>query len=249
MKILLANDDGIHAKGLRMMAKALSKDNTVYVVAPDSQRSGYSHFTSFRKPIYCAEEQVEGAATAYSISGTPSDCIKFALIHLHIKPDIVISGPNEGANYGTDIIYSGTVSAAQEACLMGMRSLAVSCRRHKGEFLYDSCIEFTLKHLEKFAAFMHPYTFLNINVPSLPMNEIKGVAAARMGIYTFNDRYDEAEEDGKKTYTLDGEPNNVADEYFDSDVHAARSGYIAITPIKTDRTNYDLMEKVAELFK
>lgn len=249
MNILLVNDDGISSHGLKMMAKALSAKNTIFVVAPDSQRSGYSHFTSFRSPIYFNDEKIDGAEAAYSISGTPADCVKFALVHLHIKPDLVVSGPNEGANYGTDIIYSGTVSAAQEACLMGLRSVAVSCRRHKDKFLFENCTDFVLKNLDKIASFDCPYTFLNVNIPSLPPREIKGLRVARMGIYTFNDRYLESEQEGRKGFTLDGEPNRVTEEFFDSDVASVREGFITVTPIRTDRTNYDLMPRVEELFK
>jgi len=249
LKILLVNDDGIHSKGLRHLAKILSENkHSVYIVAPDSQRSGYSHYMTFRKPIYCFEEQVEGAISAYSITGTPTDCVKFALVQLNINPDLVISGPNEGANYGTDVIYSGTVSASQEACILGQKTVALSCKSNdKDEYIYDGLIKFAIKNLENFANYNKPYTFLSVNAPSLPYDKIKGVKSVRLGIHSFDDRYDMVENDNRQGFTLNGDPIPVDDN--DCDITAVHDGFISITPIKTDRTDYDEIDKLKETFK
>lgn len=250
MKILLVNDDGINSVGLRQLAKVLSDNgHIVHVVAPDSQRSGYSHFMTFRKPIYCITKKVDGAASAYSITGTPTDCVKFALVQLDINPDLVISGPNEGANYGTDVIYSGTVSASQEACILGRKTVALSCKSNdKNEYNYDGLIEFALRNLDNFVNYDKPYTFLSVNAPSLNYDQIKGVKLVRLGIHSFNDRYDLIENDDGQGYSLDGEPKPL-EVKSDCDITAVHDGYIAITPIKTDRTDYDELDKLKEIFK
>lgn len=256
MKILLTNDDGIDSVGLLQMAKTLGKDHEVFISAPDSQKSGYSHFVNFNRPIYAHKTVVEGAIDAYAVTGAPADCVKFALIHHKFVPDIVVSGPNKGANCGSDILYSGTVAAAQEGVLLGYKAIAISCvaptSMDQDNFNYDytSCCVYLAANLAKFQAFDIGESVININVPSLPMSEIRGVKAAPQGIHYYSDSYrTAADEQGKSTYILYGAPHYMGAAEGDTDIKFVENGYITVTPLKLDRTYYQMLTALGELLK
>lgn len=136
MDILVTNDDGIRSKGLVELVKALSIVGNVYVVAPDRERSGTGHAVTMHRPLRVTEETMPGAVTSFQVDGTPADCVKLGLeALLDHRPDLVVSGVNAGPNLGTDVLYSGTVSAAVEALIMGIPALAVSIADYSGEWL------------------------------------------------------------------------------------------------------------------
>ncbi|MEG1804201.1 MAG: 5'/3'-nucleotidase SurE [Clostridia bacterium] len=251
MKILLTNDDGIQSVGLLLLAKTLSQKHEVYVCAPDGERSAYSHYINFHRPIYFKQVEVEGATNSYAISGTPADCVMFAARHLKITPDVVISGPNRGANLATDIIYSGTVGASQEAVILGLKSIALSSCSYKDNH-FDTCCQFIYNNLETLLKFEFKENLLNINVPNLCEEEIRGVIVARQGHRPYSDYYAEIEIDGKIGYSLEGTPHEIVDcPDLDSteftDVNAVHLGYISITPLHLDRTDYSAISQAKEL--
>ncbi len=247
MKILLTNDDGIDSAGLLMLAASLGKKHEVYLSAPDGQRSGYSHYIRFHQAVFAEERQVVGAKAAYALSGSPADCVMFAIRHLGIKPDIVISGPNNGANMAFDIIYSGTVGAAQQGAILGYKSVALSCAAHS-HCVFESCVDFIENNLNKLYNFNYNKGLLNINVPNLPYKEIKGVKITVQGYRLFSDRYDIKDEEGKKAYYLEGLPQDVDDDELTTDVSALKHGYISITPLTLDRTHHTIMDRTKEYF-
>ena len=183
MNILVANDDGIQARGIKELAKALSQVATVYVCAPESQRSASGHGITVSKPIIIEEDEFEYAEYALKISGTPADCVKIGMRSLEqkgIKVDMVFSGINHGGNLGTDTLYSGTVSAAMEGSLLGVPSVAVSVNSHEAEYFEYAC-ELAVEAVKKAYDKMSPKTVLNINTPNLPKEEIKGLRFTTLG--------------------------------------------------------------------
>ncbi len=233
MKILLTNDDGYMSVGLMLMCEKLAENHEVYVVAPDGQRSAYSHMINFHRDIkfmpldgYC------NAAAAYISSGTPADCVKFAERQLGVKFDLLISGPNNGENYGSDILYSGTVGAAEEGVICGIKSIAVSRLGFGGSFA--SAVQVISENLDLLTSFDFADTLLNINVPDLPYDEIKGIRVTSQGGKLFNNYYEKAESDNH--WRLEGtklEMNSSAE----CDVSLSENGYVTVTPLCIFQTN------------
>jgi 5'-nucleotidase len=163
MRILVTNDDGIDAEGLVALADALAREHEVMVFAPDKERSGVSHALT----LGAADKVRKVGDTAYTCSGTPSDCVVLALLGaIGFAPEVVVSGINRGPNLGTDIIYSGTCAAAREAVLGGIPGIAVSCASRERRLRYGAAAAFVLKNLESLAAACSGSTFMNINAPS-----------------------------------------------------------------------------------
>lgn len=251
MNILIANDDGIHAKGLRCLVATLSEIADVYVVAPHEQRSGAGQSIAMGKKLYFTEEKVEGARKAYSFTGTPTDCVKMGiqLFKLDgIEMDIVFSGINHGGNLGTDTLYSGTVGAAREGVINEKVSVAISVDSHDAEdFEYACKIAFdTAKRIGDNLHKMKPVV-LNINVPDIDSSEIKGVKMTRLGVRDYDQWFSPIYlEDGRVEISYGGtpigwdDPNSKAKGM--SDVIANKEGYVTITPIGYDLTQEDVLE-------
>ncbi|MDR0998715.1 MAG: 5'/3'-nucleotidase SurE [Treponema sp.] len=170
MNILLTNDDGIESKGIQLLAQALRNtgDHRVFIIAPDQDRSGVSHCISFlRDPLKLKERQ----ADTWVCSGNPADCVIAGMLGiLPVKPDLILSGINRGANLGTDLIYSGTAAAARQGGLFSVPSIALSLAEFSrgGEYHWDMAVSFTVKKLKEFTALWEPDTFLNVNIPNSP---------------------------------------------------------------------------------
>lgn len=243
MKILLTNDDGIASNNLRSLIKALSAEHTVYVFAPHTQKSACSQSLTVHSSFgYTVVKDVEGAELAVAVEGTPTDCVKVAFHKFGIRPNLVLSGPNEGSNLGTDILYSGTVAGAMEGVILGCKAMALSQCGRKTEPTY--CIEFFRKNIEKFYSMCGVGYLLNINVPNLPKEEIKGVAFTKMGVSEYNDYYVENSEEGRKVYRLAGELQYHEDGAEDCDIKLLQRGFITVTPVKMDRTDYVCLDKL-----
>lgn len=210
MKVLISNDDGIFALGIRTLANALvAAGHQVTVVCPDRERSATGHGLTLHKPLRV--EQVEGvfasAVTAWACSGTPSDCVKLALdAILPAAPDFVISGINQGANLGTDVLYSGTVSAAMEGVLEGIPSIAISLTSFSYQN-FQPAANFAvhlMAQLERQP--LHLPLLLNVNVPPVEASKISGAVVARQGIRRYFDQFDKrVDPRGKTYYWLAGE--------------------------------------------
>jgi 5'-nucleotidase len=170
MTILLTNDDGIESKGILLLARALRTrgDHRVFVIAPDRDRSGVSHCISFfREPLRLKERE----ADTWACSGNPADCVIAGMLGaLPLKPELILSGINQGANLGTDLIYSGTAAAARQGALFSVPSVALSLAESSrdGEYHWDMAVSLVLEKLEEFLALWEPDTFLNVNIPSSP---------------------------------------------------------------------------------
>lgn len=252
MRILIANDDGIRARGIYALAKELIKEHEVIVVAPREERSASSHSITLFKPISIKEEKLEGLdCKAYSISGTPADCVRIGLDRLAKDVDIVISGINRGINLGTDVIYSGTVSAAMEAAIYDYPSIAISQEVNwdRNDEDYTMAAEYAayiLKIAEK--KYLKPNVVLNINIPNKHKSEIKGVKVCPIGKTTYTHEYIKVEEEEyPETYKVSG-VRNQREEALD-DISYIDNGYITLTPLHYDLTNFKLLKEAEEIFE
>jgi 5'-nucleotidase len=247
IKILLSNDDGISAKGLRVLTERLSQeaDLDVYVVAPDRERSATGHALTLHKPIRVEEVHMPGAKAAWATTGTPSDCVKFAVgALLQEAPALVVSGINSGANLGTEVLYSGTVSAAMEGAILDLPSIAVSVVG-RAEKRYDAAAEF-ISRLVKIMpeSGLSSRTLLNVNVPNIPFADIKGVRLTELSVRAYNDYYEKrVDPRGKVYYWLAGEAIEEGESEL-SDVWAVNHGFVSITPIAFNMTDRPTMEKM-----
>jgi 5'-nucleotidase len=233
MKILISNDDGYLAPGLIALADALSAIAEITVVAPDSNRSGSSNSLTLDRPLW-----VERAGNGfYYLNGTPSDCVHVALTGLlPDRPDLIVSGINQGQNMGDDTLYSGTVAAATEGFLFGIPAIAFS-QLHKGWEHLDSAARIAREVVERqFDAIAKPY-LLNVNIPNLPYAELKSCVATRLGkrhmsepVYKMRDPH------GKDIYWI-GPPGGVKDAGEGTDFHATANGHVSITPLRIDLTH------------
>ncbi|MGB0133530.1 5'/3'-nucleotidase SurE [Dokdonella sp.] len=243
MRVLVSNDDGVEAPGILVLARHLAAVGEVVVVAPDRDRSGASNSLTLDQPIR-VKRLDDGR---YRVSGTPSDCVYLALTGLlDSVPDIVVSGINSAANLGDDVIYSGTVSAAMEGRFLGLPAIAVSlaARDHKGVH-YESAARAVMLLMRKLLVDPLPAdTILNVNVPDLPWDQIKGLSVARLGRrHRAPGCIEQMDPRGRPMYWI-GPPGEAEDDGPGTDFHAIRDGYVSITPIHVDLTRYQALEKV-----
>ncbi len=247
MKILVSNDDGIHARGLQELVNALSKEADVYVASPSVERSAAGHSITVRNAITIDEIGYCNAVMALKVKGTPADCVKLGLRYLEVRGihiDLVYSGVNHGGNLGTDTIYSGTVAAAIEGALCGKPSVAVSCNSHEAEHFDVACALAVdvLPYIRKYIG--NPIT-LNINTPNLPKEEIKGVKFTRLGVRGYEEWFNPKEgKDGGEEYWYHGMPVVYNSVNTNIDVIADQEGYASITPLQCDMTNYSEIENL-----
>ncbi|MCX8072975.1 MAG: 5'/3'-nucleotidase SurE [Candidatus Binatia bacterium] len=244
MAILVSNDDGIAAAGLQALVAALETLDEVWVVAPDRNQSAVSHALTLHRPL-----RIEPVAERrFSVDGTPTDCINLALnAVLPERPRLVVSGINHGANLGDDVTYSGTVSAAMEATLLGVPAIAVSLL---GDDNFDFTTAAGFSRALAAVVMAHglpPDTLLNVNVPPGPPQSIKGYLLTRQGKRRYSDAIvEKVDPRGKKYYWIGGgELNYVAAE--GTDFAAVHAGYISITPLHLDLTNYASLQRLATL--
>ena len=245
MKIMVTNDDGIWAEGINTLTDTLKTQGyDVVVVAPDRPKSASSHAITLDMILPLREVKMPCGCKGYAVvNGSPSDCVLIGLGDIVKDADILVSGINHGANVGHDIIYSGTVAAAIEGILHGVPSVAISVDSWEGKYA-ETAAEVLISLLEKgLKDILSSEYVLNINVPALPREEIKGYKVARMGGKAFEDwvvkRVDPR---GRVYYWLDGRP--VYEDSEDTDIWAIKHGYVAITPITLDMTGYIYMEKI-----
>ena len=240
-RILISNDDGVHARGIKALRKALEEVADVTVVAPDRERSGASHSLTMDVPLrtHRIKENIIG------VDGTPTDCVLLALkLLLPEPPDLVVSGINRGANMGDDVTYSGTIAAAMEATLMGIPAIAVSlCRCESGAYDYEASAEIArevaLMVLERG---LPEGTLLNVNVPNIPREEITGVEIARLGKQVYEEAVVEKQDPRGRTYYWIGGQLTSWEPEPDTDYAAVSQRLVSITPIHLDLTDYRAMD-------
>lgn len=252
MKILISNDDGILANGIRALIEALAPHHEVYVVAPDRERSAAGHSLTLHTPLRVEEVDPKyGAKRCWMTTGTPGDCVKLAInaiLEPHEKPDLVISGINHGPNLGADILYSGTVSCAMEGAMMGYPSIATSLASMRNEYEdFKFTARFVAELINRLNAYqIPPKTILNINVPGLEKEDIGGIAVTELGNRMFTDEYEKrVDPRGKVYYWMAGElitePEDAA-----TDIAAVRNNMISVTPITYEMTRENLMKELED---
>jgi 5'-nucleotidase len=245
MKILLTNDDGIYAKGIEVLHKHLRKDSEVIVVAPEFEQSAVGHAITLTDPLLVKPVNRNGSFFGYAVKGTPADCVKLAINELiEQKPDLVVSGINLGANVGINVIYSGTVSAATEGAILGVPSMAISINTFR-----DPDFEPTARFARLLARLVNQFgipahTSLNVNVPAIPEDEIKGVRITRQGVTRFVESFDRRVDPRENVYYWQCGSTPPLEEDDDTDACALARDYISITPIHHDLTNYGFMESL-----
>lgn len=244
MRVLVSNDDGVDAPGIGVLAERLRAIGEVTVVAPDRDRSGASNSLTLDQPIRVARLDVD----RYRVAGTPTDCVHLALSGLlEHEPDIVVSGINNAANLGDDVIYSGTVSAAMEGRFLGLPAIAVSLVTvdHEGVH-YDSAANAVLALINKLLRDPLPAdTILNVNVPDLPWEAIGGFAVTRLGRrHRSAPCLPQTDPRGRPIWWI-GPAGAAEDDGPGTDFHAVREGKVSITPIHVDLTRYQALEKVS----
>ncbi len=244
MRILITNDDGIYAEGIKILAESLCKIADVTVVAPMFEQSGSGHGITVHTPLRLRPIDLSPNWSAWIVQGMPTDCVKLAIEQiLEQRPDIVVSGVNNGSNLGTDIIYSGTVSGAIEGYLYGIPSIAVSITNRHGDFAYaadfvrDLCCEWQ-KNMP-----VNPVMY-NINVPSGGREVIKGVCYTKMGRRWYNNTFEQRQDPhGRPYYWLSGDVDNSGNDE-ETDVFAINNNFISITPLSVDLTNYVVLRRL-----
>jgi 5'-nucleotidase len=243
MHLLISNDDGFHARGIAVLAEKMRQLAEVTVVAPDHNRSGASNSLTLDNPIRI-EQPRDGQ---YKIFGTPTDCVHVALTGLLGRdPDMVVSGINDGANLGDDVIYSGTVAAAMEGRFLGFPAIAISLVYEGGDACFDSAAEAALIIVRKLMEDPLPAdTILNINVPNRPWEEMKGFEVTRLGHRHRAEPSIPVEDPrGRQLYWI-GPAGPEQDAGPGTDFNAVRRGCISITPIHVDLTRYQALEQIA----
>src|SRR5258706_12315778 len=202
MRILLTNDDGIDARGIRILRQALLTLGEVFLGAPERPRSASGHSIALHKPLRLREITLDDGATAWSSNGTPSDCVTLGFdVVMEGKADLVFSGINGGPNLGWDLTYSGTVSAAMEGAILGIPSVAISVARDRGPFDYEPAAAFARRLAEQvIERGLERWTLINVNVPGVPGEEIKGVSITHQGRRQYVDRIDKRTDPWGRTY-------------------------------------------------
>jgi 5'-nucleotidase len=243
MRFLLTNDDGIYAQGLASLTRELSQDAECIVVAPEIEQSAVGHAITIFRPLMVRKARKNGNFLGYAVAGTPADCVKIGICELAGGPvDLVVSGINRGANVGINVLYSGTVSAATEAAIQGIPSMAISLDTHQ-EADFSTAARFARRMAAFILEHPLPHVALNVNVPAIPEEEIRGVVVAKQGRARLMESYDRRIDPRENIYYwLAGETELPVHEDEESDGSALKRGMITITPICYDLTRHDLLD-------
>ncbi|MCK8823471.1 5'/3'-nucleotidase SurE [Fuchsiella alkaliacetigena] len=250
MKILVTNDDGVDSAGIQELIKALEakEENQVVAVAPDKEQSATGHAITLYRPLRVKEMNYRDIESKFlAVDGTPADCVKLGVeAILDEEPDLVISGINRGPNLGCDVLYSGTVSAAIEGLLMGIPAVAVSLVSYK-DWNFKYAARFVSELMDSFKqSQLREKTILNINIPPLTKEELKGVKVTKLGNRSYTNLFDKrVDPRGETYYWLAGD---IVEEENDdeSDVAAVNDDYISITPIHLNLTDFSVIDKLKE---
>jgi 5'-nucleotidase len=241
MHILISNDDGYQAPGIRALAEALAAIARVTVVAPDRDRSGASNSLTLDSPIRA--RRMEDGVTC--VDGTPTDCVHLAITGLlDTEPDMVIAGINAGANLGDDVLYSGTVAAAMEGRFLGLPAIAVSLASEKPRH-YDTAAGVALDLVQRLQSDTLPAdTILNVNIPDVPADRLKSMQATRLGHRHKSEPVIPMEDPRGRTVYWVGPAGLEQDAGPGTDFHAVRTGHVSVTPLDVDLTRYTALELV-----
>lgn len=242
--IFVTNDDGIFSKGIKSLVEIVSLFGDVVIIAPDKPQSGMGHAITLNQPLRLNKDLVFGDYESYTCSGTPVDCVKLGIYEImKRKPDLLVSGINHGENISTNVLYSGTMSAAVEGAMENIPSIGFSLC----DFTSDADFTGAKKIAEKVVKMVLNNAFpqnicLNVNIPKLPADAIKGVKIARQATAFWEDRFDKRyDQFNNPYYWLAGDFGNF-DHGEDTDIYALSQGYASIVPTQFDMTSYNAME-------
>ncbi|NKB24467.1 MAG: 5'/3'-nucleotidase SurE [Kiritimatiellae bacterium] len=250
MNILVCNDDGIHAPGIRVLYDAVKDLGHVHVVAPNEEQSAVGHSITLFDPIKTSKVYDKDTFFGHAVGGTPTDCVKLASCALlNQPPDVVFSGINLGANTGINIIYSGTVSAATEAAILKIPSMAFSLQTFTDPH-WDTAGHVARQLAKKFLPYQLPEkTLLNVNIPNIPTDQIQGYAVTPMAHSRFKEVFHKRTDPrGNIYYWLDGEMELLGDKKG-TDIEAIENGLVSITPIGLDLTHYQVIDQIKKFIE
>jgi len=243
MKILMSNDDGVFAKGLAILHETVASKHDVTVIAPDRNCSGASNALSLHQPLRVQKMD----SGFYSVNGTPSDCVHLGISRiLKDDPELVVSGINHGANLGDDVVYSGTVAAATEGRYMGLPAIAVSLTSKEGKH-FETAAQVVLDIISKLASHPLPANqILNVNVPDVPYEELKGIEVTRQGRRHRAEPMLEDKDPFGRTIFWYGPAGAEQDAGPGTDFHAVANGYCSVTPLSVDMTAYQSLDNMKD---
>jgi 5'-nucleotidase len=249
MRVLITNDDGVFADGLRALVDAVSQVAEVLVIAPERQQSATGHAITLHKPLRLEPVTLPGTIAAYASNGTPADCVILASASDLPHPDMVLSGINAGANLGEEVLYSGTVSAAMEGALQGLPSLAISVASYT-DVLYAGAAQFTGRLVEALAKCwpLPPDTFFNLNFPNVAPEVLKAPLLTRLGRRKYTNVLSKRlDPRGRPYYWFSGSPveSDCAD---GTDIQAVQEGHISLTPVHFDLTGDLAHDQLPDFF-
>ncbi|ADK83819.1 stationary-phase survival protein SurE [Desulfarculus baarsii DSM 2075] len=250
MRILLTNDDGVMAAGIGALHQVLCQRHEVFVVAPETEQSAVGHSITLADPIKVRPLSAKTGMNGFAVAGTPADCVKLAMGQLMPQPpDLVVSGINQGANVGVNVLYSGTVSAATEAAILGLRSLAFSLASHTSrDFSHAAAVAAGLiEQYDLLAA--PPEVCLNVNIPALPVDQIKGVRLARQSCSRLGERFLRRTDPRGHVYFWQAGESMGVEGGPDTDYPALLEGYVTITPLRHDMTHNQALRRMSEQWR
>lgn len=246
-RILVSNDDGIYSEGIIALREAMLELGEVFVYAPHKQQSAVGHAITTHLPLRVNPYYMNGEFFGYAVTGTPADCVKLAVTtHMKVKPDLIVSGINHGSNAAINVIYSGTVSAATEGTILGIPSIAFSLTTYVDfDFTYSKKIaKIIAQAVLKYG--LPPGVLLNVNIPPVPEDKIKGIKITKQGKSRWNDYFEKrVDPQQREYYWLTGTMDNIEDDE-ESDIRAIQENYVSVTPIQFDLTDYDFLEKLKQ---
>lgn len=240
MNILVCNDDGIFSEGIIALATILKSKHNLTIIAPDGNRSGFSRSVSFHRDVVIKPVSLIEGVEAYSVSGTPADCVKFALTAMDKNIDLVVAGINRGPNLGSDIFYSGTVNACFEANVEKIPAIAFS-NVGFSNFMFDENAKIIENIFDKLLDYTLNTHTLNVNIPNVNASEVKGVKFCTAGVCKYSDGYVKTAEN---TYKLVGEPIPPNESDYGTDVYYSSLGYVTVTPVMHTVTDLNVLSKM-----
>lgn len=248
--ILISNDDGITAPGLRVLVEEMKQIGEVVVVAPDKPQSAMGHAITVTQPVRLRPSKVFDGVLAYECSGTPADCVKLALDKVcDRRPDIMVSGINHGPNYSINVIYSGTMSAAVEAAVDGVQAIGFSLCDYSLEADFNHCREFVRKITSNMLKNPLPYgTLLNVNMPA--SENIKGIRVCRQAAAKYAENFEERQDpSGRTYYWMTGKFINMEQDDNDTDLWAVENDFISVVPTKFDLTSNGVIQHLRHILQ
>ena len=246
--ILITNDDSVNAKGIRSLIQTAKQFGRVVVVAPDKAQSGMGHAITINHPLRLHRVDLFDGIESYACSGTPVDCVKLAIYEvLKCKPDLLLSGINHGENTSTNVLYSGTMSAAIEGAMEGIHSIGFSLADYSSDADFSACQPFIEKIIIKtLDSGLSANTCLNVNFPNLSIDKIKGIRICSQAHAFWADRFDKRlDQFGNPYFWLTGDFAEVNPKE-NTDLEALKYGYVSIVPTHFDLTNYQAIKTLED---